>query len=35
MRAGTITMNDVDRIIGEVVTSAQATLDMLYEAEEF
>ena len=35
MRAGTCTLADVDRIIEEVVVSAQAALDMLYEAEEY
>lgn len=34
MRAGSCTLDDVDRTINEVVQSAQAALDMLYEAEE-
>ena len=35
MRAGKCTLDDVDKSINEVVNSAQAALDMLYEAEEF
>ena len=35
MRANNVKMDDVDRIINDVVTSAQAALDMYYEAEEF
>ena len=35
MRAGTCTLADVDKTISDVVNSAQAALDMLYEAEEF
>ena len=38
MRAGTpgsVSVDIVDQKIAEVVASAQATLDMLYEAEDF
>lgn len=35
MRAGKCSLSDVDKTINEVVASAQAALDMLYEAEEF
>jgi hypothetical protein len=35
MRAGSCTLQDVDQKINETVVSAQAALDMLYEAEEF
>ena len=35
MRAGNCTLADVDKTISDVVNSAQAALDMLYEAEEF
>ena len=34
MRAGKCTLDDVDKAIEEVVSSAQDALDMLYEAEE-
>lgn len=35
MRAGTCTLADVDKVISDIVVSAQDALDMLYEAEEF
>ena len=34
MRAGACTLADADTKLNETVVSAQAALDMLYEAEE-